>query len=261
MLELQVRRFFENDNDHEEPATISFAAKRTRTDTAPPTQLGWVFRVRQLARTIKVPAFSTDNLRDALPKLRSLLIHPEAVAEVPAILAECGVRLVLVEVLPGAKIDGVCTWLDDKSPVIGLSTLHDRLDNFWFVLRHEIEHVLEGHGKDRIAIFDYFPGEAATLMAGAVEEEEWLANAAAAEFCIPQAKMDSFYTRKHPYFSEKDVLGFASVNGVHPGIAVGQLQYRLGRFDYLRKYQVPIRKFLQSEVLTDGWGDIVEAEL
>jgi len=33
-------------------------------------------------------------------------------------------------------------WLDDKSPVIALSMRFDRIDNFWFVLRHELEHVL-----------------------------------------------------------------------------------------------------------------------
>jgi HTH-type transcriptional regulator/antitoxin HigA len=260
LLELQVKRFFECDNDNKAHGSIAFAAKRTHAHETPPTQLGWVFRVRQLAKMVHVEDYSPDKLSSVLPRLKTLMIHAEAVAEVPNILAECGVRLVVVEVLPGAKIDGVCTWLDDKSPVIGLSTLHDRLDNFWFVLRHELEHVLQGHGKDRIGIIDHLPGDASAVTTG-TEEEERLANEAAADFCVPRAKMDSFYARKHPYFSEKDVLGFASVNGVHPAIAVGQLQRRLGRYDYLRKYQVPVRKFLLEAVLADGWGNVVEAEL
>ena len=64
------------------------------------------------------------------------------------ILAESGVRFVIVEALPQAKIDGVCFWLDKQAPVIGLSMRYNRIDNFWFVLRHEIEHVLKGHGRD-----------------------------------------------------------------------------------------------------------------
>jgi len=260
LLELQVKRFFECDNDNDLHTCVSFAAKRTHAENTPPSQLGWVFRVRQLARSLSVQPYSPDKLEAVLPKLRTLMIHPDAVAEVPQILAECGVRLVIVEVLPGAKIDGVCTWLDDHSPVIGLSTLHDRLDNFWFVLRHEIEHILQGHGKDRIGIIDHLPGDASTVTTG-TDEEERIANDAAADFCVSQSKMNSFYARKNPYFSEKDVLGFASVNGVHPGIAVGQLQRRLGRYDYLRKYQVPVRKFLLEAALADGWGNIVGAEL
>ena len=40
----------------------------------------------------------------------------------PRILSECGLRLVIVEPIPGSKIDGVCFWIDtNRSPVIGLS--------------------------------------------------------------------------------------------------------------------------------------------
>jgi len=41
---------------------------------------------------------------------------------------------------------------------------------------------------------------------------------------------------------------------VHPGIVVGQLQRRLGRYDLFRKYQVKVRQFVTSSALTDGWG-------
>jgi PAS domain S-box-containing protein len=50
-------------------------------------------------------------------------------------------------VFPDAKIDGVCLWLGN-SPVIGMSLQYDRIDHFWFVLRHEGEHVLQKHGQD-----------------------------------------------------------------------------------------------------------------
>lgn len=255
LLEMQVRQFFEigNDNVHRIPA---FAAKRTHYDKTPPVQLAWVYRVRQLARTIEVPRYSADALRQRLSELRALMIHPEAVSEAVTILKGCGVRVVVVESLPSGKIDGVCTWLSDHEPVIGLSTLHDRLDNFWFVLRHEIEHVLQGDGMNTIGMIDVLTGEEVPS-----EDCEVRANNEAANFCVPKEKMDSFYARKHPYFSERDVLGFSSVLGVHPAIVVGQLQRRMGRYDYLRKYQVPVRKHLLGAVLADGWGSTAGAEV
>lgn len=259
LLQLQMNRFFEVAND-EGSGQIAFAAKRTHYDGTPPHQLAWVFRVRQLAKQLSVGPFSADKLRNILPRLRSLMIDPEAVHSVPGLLAECGVRFVVVEVLPNAKIDGVCTWLDDASPVIGMSTLYDRLDNFWFVLRHEIEHVLEGHGKSSIGMIDHLMGDSSSD-SNIEADEEYIANNAAADFCIPAQKMDSFYVRKHPYFSERDVIGFASLMGVHPGIVVGQLQKRMKRFDYLRKYQVPIRRYLVTDAVADGWGHTVDAEL
>lgn len=259
LLQLQMNRFFEVAND-EAPSGIAFAAKRTHYDETPPNQLAWVYRVRQLARQMVVEPFSTEKLKALLPKLRSLMVDPEAVASVPGLLASCGVRFVVVEVLPNAKIDGVCTWIDDASPVIGMSTLYDRLDNFWFVLRHEIEHVLQGHGKRSIGMVDHLAGESANDTNCETDEEK-IANMAAADFCIPAAKMASFYTRKHPYFSERDVVGFASVMAVHPAIVVGQLQKRMKRYDYLRKYQVPVRRYLFKEVVADGWGNVAEAQL
>src|SRR3546814_310121 len=151
LLQLQMDRFFEAAND-DMPGDVAFAAKRTHYDATPPHQRAWVYRVRQLAKEMEVEPYSPDKLRALLPKLRSLMIDPESVASVPALLAECGVRFVIVEVLPNAKISGVCTWVDDETPVIGMSTIYDRLDNFWFVLRHELEHVLQGHGKRSIGI-------------------------------------------------------------------------------------------------------------
>lgn len=258
LLELQVTRFFEADNLNEVPQ-LKFAAKRTHYDDDPPGQIAWLFRVRQLAKQIEVLPYSEAKLRDALRRLRTFVADPESIDQVPAILAECGVRFVVVESLPNAKIDGVCTWLDNRSPVIGMSIFYDRLDNFWFVLRHEIEHVLLGHGKQR-AILDNLEGDAASE-SQSVGEEEQMANAAAASFCIPREKMQSFYARKNPYFSERDVIGFASVMEVHPAIVVGQIQHMTRRYSFLRKYQVPIRKHIVSFAVTDGWGCIATASL
>jgi HTH-type transcriptional regulator/antitoxin HigA len=259
LLQLQMNRFFESANDPGQ-GNVSFAAKRTHYQETPPHQLAWVFRVRQLSRHMKVEPYSAEELRAVIPRLRSLMVDPEAVASVPGLLARCGVRLVVVEVLPGAKIDGVCTWLDDQSPVIGLSTLHDRLDNFWFVLRHEIEHVLLGHGKHSIGMVDNLSSEA-NYDGNAEPDEERLANRAAEDFCVSTEKMASFFARKYPYFSERDVVGFASLIATHPALVVGQLQRRLNRYDFLRKYQVSVRSHLINAAVTDGWGNVAVAPL
>src|SRR3546814_13492037 len=71
---------------------------------------------------------------------------------------------------------------------------------------------------------------------GSMDEED-IADTQAADFCVPAAKMASFYARKHPYFSERDVLGFAALMAVHPAIVVGQLLKRMKRFDCRRNYQ------------------------
>jgi HTH-type transcriptional regulator/antitoxin HigA len=161
---------------------------------------------------------------------------------------------VVVESLPGSKIDGVCFWLDDNSPVIGMSLRFDRIDNFWFVLMHECAHVLHGHGRDAAIV------DSELDMLTSVNEEEAIANREAAAFCVPPDKLQSFFLRKKPFFAEIEVMAFAKRVGAHPGLVVGQLQRMLNRYDLLRRHLVTIRDQLARAMMMDGWGDTIPVD-
>lgn len=242
-------------------AELNLPHAARKTDYAaeiPPAQLAWIFRVRQVAKAITVPRFSAQKLRSAIERMRDLLIEPEEARHAPKMLHDCGVRLVVVETLPGAKIDGVCLWLSDTAPVIGMSLRHDRLDNFWFVIRHEIEHVLRGDGKaTAVGMVDAaLDGEDAGDAADK-PPHEIIADAAAADFCVPEPKRSSFLRRKAPFYYERDLIAFAKVNQIHPGLIVGQIQRATGRWGYLKKYQVPIRPHVLPNAIVDGFGQSV----
>jgi HTH-type transcriptional regulator/antitoxin HigA len=184
------------------------------------------------------------------------MVDPEETRHVPRLLAECGVRYVIVEKLPNAKIDGVCFWLGN-SPVIGMSIQQDRIDNFWFVLRHESEHVLQKHGRDKDIIdIDVEECETDNLTPERLAEER-VANLAAREFCVPTAEMDSFLGRKMTMPSERDILGFARRLQVHPGIVAGQVRKRLDRWDIFSRMLVKIRPHVIASATVDGWGNVV----
>ena len=251
MLEVQIAKFFEVANVNQLPHMQHAARKSSYYDNTPPAQLAWLFRVRQIAKTIPVGRYSEKMLREALPRFCAMLVDPEETRNIPRILSECGIRFVIVECLPNAKIDGVCFWLDKHSPVIGLSLRFDRVDNFWFVLRHEIEHVLRRDGQNK-AIIDV--DIEAEQSGNALPPEEIAANAAAADFCVPKAEMDSFIARKAPFFAERDVIGFARRLNVHPGLVVGQIQKRTQRWDFPRRYLVKIRAHVLPGAIVDGWG-------
>jgi HTH-type transcriptional regulator/antitoxin HigA len=167
-------------------------------------------------------------------------------------MMECGVRFVIVESLTSAKIDGVCFWLNERSPVIAMSLRYDRIDNFWFVLRHEIEHVLQMHGTMLDAELE---GERAGT-GDNVTAEERVANSAAQEFCVPTSQMEAFVSRKAPFFAERDLIAFARILKVHPGIVAGQLQRKTGRYDRFRDHLVKIRSIISPNAIKDGWGDV-----
>lgn len=255
-IELALTSFFQTEALSEITA-LPHAAKKTGIDfEATLPQLAWLYRVRQIAKEMLVPKYDKSKLMKALPLLKELLIAPEEARKVPRILSECGVRFLIVEALKSSKIDGVCCWLNGDSPVIAMTLRFDRMDNFWFVLRHEIEHVLQGHGR-------VFPTIDAELDSSfdSINIEEIIANKASSEFCVPQEKIDSFIARKAPLFPERDFLGFSKILGIHPCLVAGQIRYKTKRYDLFNKHTKKIRSHVMPSAIVDGWGDVAPINL
>ncbi|MDD1777862.1 MAG: HigA family addiction module antitoxin [Candidatus Helarchaeota archaeon] len=248
-------------NSVDEIEILPHAAKKTNTFVpVTPVQLVWIYRAKQIANDMLAGRYSPSAVKSAIPRLNNLLSAPEEARKVPKILAQCGIRYVIVETLAKAKIDGVCFWLNDFSPVIGMSLRYDRIDNFWFVLRHELEHVLRRHGLKAIMVDAELEEERANTRNNTFKEEQ-VANEAAEDFCVSRKKMDSFIARKAPFFYERDILGLASVLQIHPGLVAGQLQHRTGKYDRFREHLVKIRNFVTSGAMVDGWGDVAPVGL
>jgi len=254
-VENGLMRFF-GVNRLDDIEILPHAAKKTETNTPPtPAQLAWLYRVKQIASEMLTVPYSPQAVKAAIGKLRASMFAVEDVAKVPRIMIECGIRFVIVESLGSAKIDGVCFWLNERSPVIGMSLRYDRIDNFWFVLRHEIEHVLQLHGRAGAMLDAELEGDRAGTGEG-VAMEERIANAAAQEFCVPAASMDAFVIRKAPFFAERDLIAFARILKVHPGIVAGQLQRKTGRYDRFRDHLAKVRALISPNAIKDGWGDV-----
>jgi HTH-type transcriptional regulator/antitoxin HigA len=257
-IEEEVVRFFDR-NRVEDIPILPHSAKKTEVDEqATPLQIAWLYRVRKIASEMLVARYSPEALAATISKLKPLLVSPEGARKVPRLLAEAGVRFLVVETLPGAKIDGVCFWLNDRSPVIALTMRFDRIDNFWFVLRHEIEHVLRGHGKDQVILDSDLSGD--TSANSHVTEEERVANEAAADFCVPKKMMDAFVARKAPFFHDRDILAFAKMISVHPGLIAGQIRRRTNKYDRFQNYLVKVRSMVLPSAVVDGWGSVYPVE-
>jgi HTH-type transcriptional regulator/antitoxin HigA len=249
VLEKRVFDFYCIANHDEEPQLLHAARRNYREDMTA-IQEAWIFRVKQLANIFAVPAYSETKLKAALSRFVPLMLAPEEIRHVPAILAECGVRLIIVEPIPNSKIDGVCFWIDGgKSPVIGLTLKHPYLDRFWFNLRHEIEHALRGDGKERIIIDDFDSGSLDSQ-----DEAERIANAKAADFCVPEKAMNDFILRHDPMYATASFIGFSRLMKRHPGIVAGQLQHKIKRPELFKKFQPQIRDIITQAALTDGYG-------
>lgn len=144
-LEAEIMELFELKSMDDQPEFAAAAKRANHGEDISILQQAWVACVRKAARTAPVDG---EYLPDLLTKLATSLPRtvkaPGDFSNLPELLSEASVRLVYVEALPGAKIDG-CAMFVDGCPVIGLSGRGKRLDKVLFTLLHEIAHILLGH--------------------------------------------------------------------------------------------------------------------
>ena len=144
--------------------TTALHRKKMRGPTLPNEYalLAWQARVLERAR-IRIleedlPPFRVDDRW--LSDLLQLTRRKDGPKRARKLLAEHGIVLVTEEHLPGTYLDGAAMLSNSDCPVIGLTLRHDRLDNFWFVLFHELGHVFL-HLFDGMH-YDFFDNEAAS---------------------------------------------------------------------------------------------------
>ena len=243
-------RFFEIDSLEQEPQINVATRKSSGSKKLTSEQKAWCFRAKHLGKTIKVSTLKKNSLKNASLKLRELAAFPEEARHVPQMLAEHGIRFLVIEPLHNSRIDGATIWLDEKSPVIAVSLRYDRIDAFWFTLLHEFYHVVH----EDASIDDDLCGEE-QLPSIAKEEAERRADTKASDTLVPTEKLNSFVLRVSPLYSKTRIIQFAHTIQIHPGIIVGQLQYR-GEIGYSanREMLVKIRDIVANSALTDGWG-------
>jgi HTH-type transcriptional regulator / antitoxin HigA len=256
VLESRFAAFCEMDNLDKTPHFHSYAARRTNYAECQqaPILTAWLYRAKQMAQGLSLGKFSAKSVDNAIAKLKPLMANPEDIRQVPRVLAEAGIRFVLIEPFPGMKVDGVCFWLDAASPVVAMTLRFDRIDNFWFVLMHELRHVANKDGQDGKAIIDENLGADGSDAADK-PDFEIKADSEAAEAILAATVLNDFVLRIAPLYSEQRITGFAARIGVHPGIVVGQLHNRKQvPYSHYRKMLVKVREHIVGNALTDGWG-------
>jgi HTH-type transcriptional regulator/antitoxin HigA len=179
----------------------------------------WEARVRQLASRNPPPApFDRAAIDDAwISELVALTMEPQGPAKAVAHLRQIGIALVIERHLPGTLLDGAALCSLDRNGLVALTLRHDRLDNFWFTLLHEVGHLKLHVGQEAAfaAIFDDTESPAVSA-----HEEE--ADLFAQEALLPAVKWDVAVSR----FSrtEKSVMTDAKRFGVGPAVIAGRVR-------------------------------------
>lgn len=231
--------------------SLAKAARMSATsEEACAAATAWCHRSFLVAQLVQADKFTRSKIPNLIKHLRPLFAEPEEVRHVPRMLAEYGIRFVLVEHLHGTKLDGACVSDSESRPVISLSLRYGRLDSFWFTLIHELAHIYYEDGRRcDVALLESTPED----------DTEIRANGFAGSTLVPSEQMESFVLRTTPLYTASKIVNFSRRMGVHPGIVVGQLKHRneldWSQFSRLHN-RVDVRDIVKSAAMYDGWGQI-----
>ncbi len=138
-------------------------------------------------------------------------------------LARHGITLVIEKHFKRTFLDGAAM-LDNDRPIVALTLRHDRVDNFWFALLHELAHVAK-HLKPETPVF------IDDLDRANLQTVEGEADAMAQEALIPNKGWSAAKVRQT--LASEDVMAYADEIGVHPAIVAGRLRHEEKNFRLL----------------------------
>jgi HTH-type transcriptional regulator/antitoxin HigA len=179
---------------------------------------GWSLQVLAIARE-KPPssAFSAKALtKEFIRALVSLSALDDGPRKSRDLLAKAGISLVTVPHIKRTYLDGAVFLPKDGHPIVGLTLRYDRLDNFWFVLLHEIGHLALGHlSKKKTWIADDLdlPRNNST--------EETAADKLAREALLPPG----FDLHMNHQLTAPDIQRYAAEKAVSTAIVAGRIQH------------------------------------
>jgi len=150
-----------------------------------------------------------------LRELAKLSAYDEGPRLAKEYLARHGITLVIERHFKRTFLDGAAM-LDNDRPIVALTLRHDRMDNFWFALLHELAHVARHLTPEAPVFID-------DLDRTDPESVEAEADAIAQEALIPEENWRTAKVRQT--LSPEDAIGFADEIGVHPAIVAGRLRH------------------------------------
>lgn len=222
----QIENYFLNGG---EQYTLALHRKKFHGENKPNEYalLAWQARVLELARkevaSGSISEYShTDNW---IKELSSLTQIEDAPLAAKKFLAEKGIVLVVEKHLPGTYLDGAAMLLETGHPVVALTLRYDRLDNFWFVLFHELAHI-SLHIFDSLQM-DYFDEEGS----GESDLIEREADEFALNALISRESWDSCISRFS--ITPESVQLDAERIGVHPSILAGRIRKESNNYHVL----------------------------
>lgn len=181
----------------------------------------WVQTAINMGIKTNVSTFNKNKLKSKLSEIRSMTVMEpyDFVPRLKSIFSECGIAFILLPNLKNCSINGVVKWIGKEKVILALNDRSEYEYSFWFILFHEIGHVMQQRIKMLIINSENKLSEDSEL----INRLEKQADDFSKNILIPQEEYYDFIQNKD--FKDKEILiEFANKMNLHPGIIVGRLQ-------------------------------------
>jgi HTH-type transcriptional regulator/antitoxin HigA len=205
----------------------------------------WATHVYKKAKKIKTAKKFQHGIIDHsfIQKLLKMSLEENGPIRAQEYLKKYGVILIIEPHFPKTYLDGATILIDRDYPTIGLTLRHDRLDNFWFTLIHELAHLILHYNLGISLFYD----EIEDIKAADVDSKEQEADALAEEAILPSTKWEVSPARIIP--SSMAANSLARELGVHVALIAGQIRHKGNKYVYLSKVvnEAKVRKYFPHE--------------
>lgn len=142
-------------------------------------------------------------------------------------LQTVGISVIVEPHLPDTFLDGAAILVAANRPAIGLTIRHDRLDNFWFVLMHELIHVAKHLTEESTGFYDDLDVDDTS------NPQEQEADELAGEALIPENEWSVSPAKN--LRTQEAVDHLARRLRIHPAIVAGKIRHHYRSFRVLNR--------------------------
>lgn len=176
-----------------------------------------------------------------MQEIGKLSILSDGPIQAVSFLKDLGVGLVVEPHFPKTYLDGAVIMTNKKHPVIGMTLRHDRLDNFWFTLMHELAHIALHYNTEINLFYDDLDNSDSNNL-----ENE--ADRLAGEALVPESKWENSPAKLIPSAIAAESL--ARELGIHIAIIAGKMRYEGQHYQYLSTIvnEAKIRKYFPNKM-------------
>lgn len=199
---------------------VGFLARKSNNDLefTKNYSITWLQMARKCTSTLpeKGKKYDGNKVLDLAESIGQYSIQPEGVSEFISDLYDAGIHFFKLSHLPKTYLDGAAFQFNNERYIV-YTNRHDRVDNFWFTMAHELAHHIKHIHSNTDCFLDNLDEEAGNQKEKEADSlaSKWLKTAEILKLAQP-------YSR---YLSEKRLTEICEQVGIEKSVVLGILQY------------------------------------